>query len=67
MPGVWARVALEGQGVMVTRRFEEAKWIEIEKKMVYEDTNIRPNVPKPRFLVEVNIRLSLKMKLTLSN
>ena len=49
MPWVWARVALEGQGVMVTQRFEEAKWIEIEKKMVYEDTNIKPNVPGPGF------------------
>ena len=49
MPWVWARVALEGQGVMVTRRFEEAKWIEIEKKMAYEDINIRPNVPSPGF------------------
>ena len=44
MPWVWARVALEGQGVMVTQRFEEAKRIEIEKKMVYKDMNIRPNV-----------------------
>ena len=52
---------------MVTQRFEEAKRIEIEKKMVYEDTKIRPNVPKPRFLVEVYITLSLKMKLSLSN
>ena len=49
MPGVWARVALEGQGVMVTQRFEEAKRIEIEKKMVYEDINIKPNVPGPGF------------------
>ena len=53
MPWVWARVAHEGQGVMVTQRFEqrfgEAKRIEIEKKMVYEDINIKPNVPGPGF------------------
>ena len=39
LPWVWARVALQGQSVMVTSslRFEEAKRIEIEKKMVYKD------------------------------